>query len=131
MVAEIYAFDVVIPASTAIATPQTSALTIPSRIVRQIDVIVPNGVRGNVGFRVAMNGQQVIPVNAGKWIVTDGEKISWPITGAPDSGAWQLIAYNTGIYDHTLEVRFQVDLVVTRNDNQYRQPLLVTPGGRG
>lgn len=110
MAREVQAFQVTIPAGTAKASPQTTALTMPARIVREVEVLVPPGPRGNVGFQLAMAGNQLLPYTAGTFLVTDNEVLRWPLEGYPDSGAWQLIAYNTGIFDHTLYLRFLVDI---------------------
>src|SRR5438445_433771 len=56
-------------------------------------------------------GVRVIPYNANAFIVTDDERMSWPIEGMQDSGSWTLFGYNTGQYDHTVYVRFLLDLV--------------------
>jgi hypothetical protein len=116
MAREIRRFTVTVPAGTAIATPQVTALTMPSRVVRELEVVVPPGPRGQVGFALGSTGVAVIPVNAGAWLVTDNETIRWPLEGFWDSGSWQMRAYNTGRYPHTLEVRFLVDLVGSPNN---------------
>jgi hypothetical protein len=61
-----------------------------------------------------MVGQQIIPINSGGWIISDDDKITWPVQGLPESGAWQLIGYNTDIYDHTIQVRFLTSLIITK-----------------
>jgi hypothetical protein len=43
--------------------------------------------------------------------VSNGEIIDWPLEGQITSGAWQLFAFNTGKFAHTLEIRFLTDLV--------------------
>jgi hypothetical protein len=110
---EIYAFSVTIPAGTLQAAPVIISIGIPPRIVNQIDVVVPPGPSGLMGFQIGMVGQQIIPRNCNAWIITDGEKISWPVQNQNDSGAWQVIGYNTDIYDHTIQVKLLVDLAVT------------------
>lgn len=111
MAREIRRFTVTVPAGTAIATPQVTNLIMPSRVVREVEVVVPPGPRGEVGFALGAAGVAVIPINAGAWLVTNDEVIRWPLEGFWDSGSWQIRAYNTGRYVHTLEVRFLVDLV--------------------
>jgi hypothetical protein len=107
---EVWSFAVTIPASTPKASPATFPLTIPPRVVREVDVLVPPGPRGEVGFAIAQAGVSVFPTAPGPFIITDNEVVRWPVDNANTSGAWQLIAFNTGSNPHTLQVRFLVDL---------------------
>ena len=110
MAQEIQAYSVSIPPQTPQSAPIAFNVGFPPREVNEIEVVVPPGPRGEVGFQLGFGGSQLIPYTAGQWIVADDEVMHWPIEGMPDSGAWQLIAYNTGIYPHTLAVRFLVNL---------------------
>lgn len=109
MAYEIQRFPVTVPHGTAIATPQRTAMTMPARVVRRLEIMVPPGPAGFVGFQITSNGKQVVPVNDGTWLVTDDETLTFDLTDTITSGAWQLTAYNTGTYDHTLYVTFHVD----------------------
>jgi hypothetical protein len=104
-------FAVIIPASTLKTAPIQVNLAMAARIVREVEIIVPPGPRGEVGFQLGSGGSQIIPFTPGQYIVTDDEIIHWPLEGQIDSGAWQLIAYNTGAFNHTLEIRFLCDPV--------------------
>lgn len=120
MAYEIRTFDVTVPAGTLASAPQVTDLTMPARIVRQVDIRIPPGPRGEVGFALGAARQAVIPYNPGQWIIGDDEVITWPLEGQIDSGAWQAILYNTGAYPHTLEFRFHLDL--TGQDATAGQP---------
>lgn len=122
MARELRSFNVTVPAGTAQAAPVSFDVSSPARIVRRIDVTVPPGPRGEVGFYLANSFQQVIPFNAGQWVVANDEKMTWDLTDYVDSGSWQVIAYNTGFYPHTLQVRFHVDL-----PDAFTQPVTVAP----
>lgn len=111
MARQIYAFAPTITAHTPIAAPLTLKMTMPSRIVRSLNILVPPGPQGFMGFRISYSGQQIIPFNTGQWLTTDHESFDWPLEGFPDTGAWTLDGYNTGNYDHTVYCRFLVDLV--------------------
>ncbi len=111
MAREVRRFSVLVPAGTPQSANFTADLSFPSRVVREIHVRVPPGPRGEVGFAFGAAGVMVIPVNPGAFIVTDDEEIRWPLEGLWDSGSWTMFAYNTGVFDHRLEVRFLVDLV--------------------
>jgi hypothetical protein len=117
MARQVQSFAVTVPAGTLNTAPATFDVSFPPRVVTEIEVLVPPGPRGEVGFQVAMAGKQVIPDTEGAFIVTDDEVIHWPLDGQPDSGAWQVIAYNTGTYNHTLYFRFLVDLTQQAPDS--------------
>lgn len=111
MAREIRAFNVTIPAGTLQSAGFTSDLSFPARIVQQIDVLVPPGPRGEVGFAIGSAGRPVIPEQTGQFIVTDDEVIHWPLENYIDSGSWTFFGYNTGAFPHTIYVRFQLGLV--------------------
>lgn len=111
MARQIRSRQVTVPAGTTKAAPATFNVSFPPMTVAEIDVLVPPGSNGTLGFQIASSGIQVIPWNAGEWIVTNNERLAWPTEGYPDSGDWQVIAYNTGMYDHSLWVRFSLSPV--------------------
>jgi hypothetical protein len=79
--------------------------------VVEIDIVVPHGPAGFMGFAIGAAGVPVFPEASGQWIVTDDQRITWPLEDAIDSGAWEFFGYNTGSYAHTVYVTFQCDLV--------------------
>lgn len=109
MAREVRRYTVTIPAGTALASPQVTALVMPARTVRSILWRVPPGPRGLMGFQVGASGVQVIPWNTGEWIVADDESDELPLEGQITSGAWQCIGYNTGRYDHAVYLTFYLD----------------------
>lgn len=104
----IYAFAVTIPAGTPQSAPVTVDCMFDPAAVSEVDITIPPGPSGLVGFQLWVLGGQVIPSNQGGWIVGDNRVIPWQVEGQPDSGAWQVVGYNTDIYDHTLYLEFQV-----------------------
>lgn len=115
MAVEIRTFDFTIPAGTPIGAPVVLDCSFPPRIVDVIEVIVPPGPNGQVGFQVLNSQVPVIPYSAANWIVTSNEKIVWPLDNFINSGSWQVRGYNTGTQDHTVYFRFLVDLVPAAN----------------
>lgn len=101
-------YAVTVPAGTAEATPATTDITFPSMVVARVRARVPPGPSGLLGWRLAVNGEQVIPLNLGAWIVADDEVLIWDLTDLPNSGAWQLVGYNTGTYDHAIYLGFEL-----------------------
>jgi hypothetical protein len=125
---EVRNFSVTVPAGTQSSSPQVTALTMPARIVRKVRVRVPPGPAGLVGWALGAAGQRVLPWGAGEWIVADNEVIEWELEDQIESGAWQLQAYNTGVYDHTLYVTFLTDPPATRpGAGVLFSPLEITP----
>ena len=102
---ELRTFEVLVPAGTTAAAPQVTTLAMPPRIVDRLEVRVPPGPNGAVGWAFTSSGQRVFPFAKDTWVVANDETIPVPTEGAPETGAWQLTAYNTGRWDHTLYVR--------------------------
>lgn len=112
MASEIRSFTVLTPAGVQKAAPLITPMAMPPRIVREIEIRVPPGPNGELGFAIGMAGQAIIPFNAGEWIVTSDEIVKWQFDTPLNSGAWQCQSYNTGNYPHTIQIRFYLDLVV-------------------
>lgn len=108
-------FTATVPAGTAIAAPVTIALTMPVRVVTQIDWRVPKGPMGVLGWQIAMGGVQVFPTGGDKWVLANGEHNSWPVTDSPDGGTWQLIGYNTGANPHSVYLTFHCNPVASKS----------------
>lgn len=109
MAYEVRWYPVTVPHGTAIATPQTSVLAMPPRVIRRVNLLFPPGPFGQVGIQLAIAGVQVIPYGSGQWIIGDDHLFPFDVAGLPTSGAWQLIAYNVGAYDHTVYVGLEMD----------------------
>lgn len=107
---EVWAFALTIPAHTPSTAPVVLPCHFPARKVEQIYWRVPAGHVGLTGFRVSMGGVQVFPANIGGWIIANGEQETWPVKDTPDSGAWDMTAYNTGNVQHSVFLRFMVQL---------------------
>lgn len=118
MAREIRRFPVTIPANTAKTANFTSDLSFPDRAVEEIEIRVPPGPRGEVGFALGAAGQQIIPFQAGQFIVTDDETIHWPLEDQHDSGSWTFFGYNTGQFPHTIEVRFLLKVATSTGQAQ-------------
>lgn len=108
MASRIEVFSVTVPGGTSIATPQTTALTFPLGVVQRLEILIPPGPSGLVGFRIQHSGRTIIPYDTSKWLVADNESIKWDLENYPVGSAWAMQAYNTDVYDHTLYLRFLV-----------------------
>lgn len=125
MAREVYRFAVTVPHGTPAAAPQVTNLALPPREVQRVEVKVPPGPHGLVGFQLGSGGVQMAPINAGQFVTADDEVLSWDLEGQITSGAWQLIAYNLGAFDHTLEVRLMAGLTAAPAGLLGPQPLPV------
>lgn len=108
---QVFRFSVTVPAGTLQSAPQVTALTMPERVVRSVEVTLPPGPHGLVGFQFTHQGSQLLPINPGQFIVMDGRTRRWDLEEYLTTGAWQLTAYNTGANPHTLEIGFECDIV--------------------
>lgn len=99
---------ITIAAGTAIASPATTAFNWRDGIIERMEIRVPPGPSGLVGFRILHSGQQVIPFQGTDWIITDSEILSWDLQNYPTGNKWSVRAYNLDLYPHTLYFRFLV-----------------------
>lgn len=58
-----------------------------------------------------MGGVPVLPLPTGTYVIADGESGSWSVEDLPDSGAWQVTAYNTGAFNHSVYLDLFCDLI--------------------
>lgn len=110
MADQVFSFTCTVPAGTAIATPQTQQLSMPACIVASIGILVPPGPRGLMGFAIGASGVAVIPATPGTWFVVDDYADEWPLENQISSGAWEFFGYNVGQYDHSVYLRFMINL---------------------
>ena len=109
---EHYEFVITVPAGTLKTAPLMTRTTFPARVVDEIRWRIPPGGLGLVGFFIGMRGVQVIPANAGGFLVANGESSAWPVRRQPTSGDWSVTAYNTGAQAHSMYVTFMASLLV-------------------
>jgi len=96
---------ITVPAGTALASPQVTALNFSQGHVIQLELRIPPGPSGLLGIQLAHSGQPIIPHDASEWLITDDEAVIWPLEGYPTPQAWTVRAYNTDVYNHTFQVR--------------------------
>lgn len=91
------------------SSPVRTALSVPLAVVERIDIKIPPGHRGLTGIALAFAGQQVIPYQDGTWLIGDGDDIQFQVESYPESGQWQAVMYNSGVFEHTWYLRFLLD----------------------
>jgi len=102
-------FPITVAANTLTTAPVTTPMVFLQGEVVEIDVKIPPGPSGNVGFFIRAGGTQYIPRTPGKYIIPDNDYLTWPMQNAINSGSWALTAYNTDIYPHLIQVIFQIN----------------------
>lgn len=102
-------FSVTVPANTPVATPVVIPCVFNQGLVIEIDVKVPPGPQGNLGFFIGAGGSQYVPRTRGSYVVPNRDYFIWPIANAVSSGSWSVTAYNTDIFAHTIQVAFHVN----------------------
>lgn len=102
-------FQVTVPAGTPKSAPVVIPCVFNDGDVIEIDVKVPPGPQGNVGFFIGAGGSQYVPRTPGSFIMPDNDYFTWPLANAINSGSWSVTAFNTDVFDHTFQVAFQVN----------------------
>ena len=102
----VFPYAATIPAGT----PQSSPVTIPigfqNYTLERLDLEVPPGPSGLMGFQVFNNGVAWIPNGTGNWIVWNNVKDSYYLTDQPNASGWAIVGYNLGVYNHTVTTRW-------------------------
>ena len=109
MAAEVHQFTVTIPAGTTKAAPYVKTTSLPGYVLESIDLEVPPGAGGLMGFYLAVSGQQWIPWETGEWLVWDDRFDSWYLHDQPTPDSWEVVGYNSDVYAHSVVVRFHVN----------------------
>lgn len=111
MADQVKRFTATFAAGTPVAAPATVDISFPPGQVRTIDWRVPPGPAGVMGWRLTMGGVQVIPDDSDPWVIEDNHSGTFTLTDYPDSGAWQVTGYNTGVNNHSVYLVFHIDLL--------------------
>lgn len=98
-----------VPAGTLSTAPQRTGLSWQDGRVVRIEVKVPPGPSGLVGFALGHSGQVIIPRSAGQWIIADDDTLDWDTDDYPTGNKWFMDAYNTDIYPHSLFLRIHIE----------------------
>lgn len=109
MAERIEAPTVTVVAGTLSTAPASTTFSWQDGKAVRVEITVPPGPSGLVGFAIGHSGTVLIPRTAGQWIVADGVDLDWDLSGYPTGSKWFVRAYNTDIYDHTLYFRWHID----------------------
>lgn len=109
----LYYETVLTPANTPLATPQNTPFPLEDAQLVRVDILVPRGPSGNLGFRFLWAQQQVIPWGNNSFLVTDNEKVPVECNFAMTATGLVIQTYNTDVFDHTIYVRALIRDFVT------------------
>jgi hypothetical protein len=109
MAAFVYQYVATIPADTTEAAPYVVPVPLDGFALESIDLEVPAGAAGLVGFYIANNGVPTIPQGPSPWIIWDNHADTWFFTDQPNASGWAIVGYNTGFFAHTVTTRWHVN----------------------
>lgn len=109
MASEVHQFSATIPAGTPTSAPVTIELGQANYEIESIDLEVPPGPSGLMGFYIALSEQQWIPWEMGEYIIWNDRTESWQTENQVVNGGWEVVGYNLGMYDHAVIVRFHTN----------------------
>lgn len=113
MATRVLPFACSIPGDTLKTAPVTIPLALDGWNVERLDLEVPPGPSGAMGFQIFNNGVAFIPYGPGEWIVWDDTKDSYYLSDLPNAGGWAVVGYNDGFYPHIVTVRAHVSSAVS------------------
>lgn len=109
MALRVFQFVATIPPSTQPTAPATTIFDLDNWELESLDLEVPAGPNGVVGFYVVNNGVQWIPQPAGEWLIWTDQNQSWTFEDQPNASGWGIVGYNEGFYQHSVTARFHVN----------------------
>jgi hypothetical protein len=101
----LYYLEVPTPANTPLAIPLSTPWPLEDNEFVYVDILVPPGPSGLLGFRILWANQQVVPWGNDSWLITDDEKIHVDCDFAMTVTGLVVQSYNTDIYEHTIYLR--------------------------
>lgn len=104
----VYEVQFTVPASTGVAAPVSQPVVLEDALLQTVRVLVPGGHSGLTGLRITWGGTQLLPINAGTWIISDNEILDWPMNDEVTANGLSLTGYNTDIFPHTFYLRFTI-----------------------
>lgn len=127
MATRILQFKCAIPANTLVTAPVSIPLSMDNWVVERIDLDVPPGPAGLMGFQIYNNGVAWIPYGDGEWIVWDDVKDTYYLTDQPTASGWSLEGYNTDAsYSHAVTLRFHVSVPTAATVTEIVVPTIIT-----
>lgn len=100
------------PGSTP-AAPASNPITLGDIWLYSVNVKVPPGPGGCMGFQITHSGQSFLPWgNASTFLLLDSEEVDFSV-GTEIAGTMKVVGYNQGFWPHTIYLRFEYTPIVT------------------
>ena len=116
-------FTVTVPAGTQINAPAAFPLAIGDSWVYSIEVEVPKGSGGAMGFNIAYAGTQIIPWSTPvTWLVVENYRNTFQVDAEMGNGL-VLKAYNTGYWNHQIFLRVNATPISAYLGGQAQAPV--------
>lgn len=104
-------FPALIPAGTAKANPIVILTQFEPNTVKRIEWTFPHGCNGQVGIQLGARSVPVLPGDNSQFYTTSGDTHAIDLQEMHETGDWSVIGYNTGRFDHTVQVTFLVNRI--------------------
>lgn len=104
-------FQLDVPAGSGSAATTVFHTRLGTSAVKTILLTFPPGCAGNVGASIYAGGSPAYPNQDGIYLIYDDYTYQQDVANQINSGDWSIVAYNTDLVDHTLQVVYQWDPV--------------------
>lgn len=102
-----YPFTLTIPPGFTPNAPAVVPVIFEDVRLDAVDIRVPPGPNGQVGFYITLTGTTIVPWGEGaQWIIANDEPLHFDV-GTEANGGVAIVCYNLGVWPHTLYFRFQ------------------------
>jgi hypothetical protein len=98
----ITSFPVTVPAGNGAQNFLRTPLKLGPSNIEKFVLVFPPGCAGLVGAQLNAGGSAAYPTNQSGKFIFDDYQLEISPTGQINSGAWDLWAYNTDVFPHTL-----------------------------
>jgi len=107
-----FAWDIIVPADTAEASPKEQTLQITYGVITRVDVHFPQGCHSLVKVRLTKGKLfGILPTNPDEWITGDGATVSYRMNKLIDDKPYELdftaCSPNTS-YQHRITIRIEM-----------------------
>lgn len=109
----VVARKITVPAGTLSSAPLSTDVSFDQGTVTRVEIVIPDGHAGLTGLALQQAQQQIIPEDAGTWVISNDETIGWDVSDYLNNGNWQTLAYNTDVFDHSFYLRFLIEVIDT------------------
>lgn len=104
-IGRIYYLEAVVSPNTPIASPASFTWPLEDNYLERIDVRIPPGPSGAMGFRILWSQQQIVPWGNYSWLIANDEEIPWKADTAISASGLVVQAYNLGNFPHTIYLK--------------------------